>query len=100
MRLIDVSGKNEFGFKDLFHQTHVNNVVHLNRSKSFFKMLFKCCSEDMGAVCRAPTPCAPPIGLQVKIANDKKLVNAANQNKVAKSFDVTADDFDSFWPGA
>jgi len=37
--LIDVSGKKEFGFKDLFHQTHVNNVVHLNRSKSFFKKL-------------------------------------------------------------
>jgi len=36
--LFSIDSKINFIQKDLFHQTHVNNLVHLNRSRSFYSM--------------------------------------------------------------
>jgi len=33
LRLFSVNAKLDFIHKDLFHQTHVNNLVHINRSR-------------------------------------------------------------------
>jgi len=58
--LFSVNAKIDFICKDLFHQTHVNNLVHLNRSRSFYSMLFKWSCQQMGIVIRKPMPINVP----------------------------------------
>jgi len=60
LRLFSINGKIDFQHKDLFHQTHVNNLVHLNRNRCFYKMLFKQSHKRMGVVVREPTPIEVP----------------------------------------
>jgi len=73
-QLFSISGKIEFIHKDLFHQTHVNNLVHMNRSRSFYSMLFKQSCRQMGVVIRKPTRIAVPNDLKHTIAKDRKEV--------------------------
>jgi len=49
-QLFRVNARIDFIHKDLFHQTNVNNLVHLNRSRSFYSMLFKQSCWQMGFV--------------------------------------------------
>jgi len=71
--LFSVNAKIDFIHKYLFHQNHVNNVVHLNRSRSFYSMLFKQSHRQMGVVIRKPMPINVPKDL---IAKDRKEVAA------------------------
>jgi len=77
LQLFSVNAKIDFIHKDLFHQTHVNNLVHLNRSRSFYSMLFKWSHRQMGVVIKKPTPIAVPKDLEHTIAKDGKEVAAA-----------------------
>jgi len=76
LRLFSVNAKLDFIHKDLFHKTHVNNLVHINRSRSFYIMLFKRSRRQMGIVIRKPTPIVVPVGLKRTIAKDRKEVAA------------------------
>jgi len=58
--LVSICGKRDFVFKDLFHQTHVNNLVNLNCSRSFYKMMFKRSWMQMDVLVKPPTPIAVP----------------------------------------
>jgi len=69
-------GEIDFQQRDLFHQTHVNNLVHLNRSRCFYKMLFKRSRKRMGIVVREPTLIKVPKDLKSTIAKDRKEVAA------------------------
>jgi len=72
-QLFSINAKIDFIHKDLFHQTHVNNLVHLNRSRSFYSMLFKRSCQQMGIVIRKPTLIVVP---KHTIAKDRKEVAA------------------------
>jgi len=74
MRLFSVNAQLDFIHKDLFHQTHVNNLVHINRSRLFYRMLFKRSRRQMGVVIRKPTLIVVPVGLKHTIAKDRKEV--------------------------
>jgi len=74
LRLYSVHSKIGFIHKVLFHQTHVNNIVYLNRSRLFFSMLFKRTRKDMGVVIREPMPIKVPKDLKRMIAKDRKEV--------------------------
>jgi len=74
-RLFSVNGKLEFGNRDLFHQTHVNNIVHLNCSRCFFNTLFKQARRQMNVVVREPTQIEVPKDLKHTIAKDQKEVS-------------------------
>jgi len=55
LRLFSVNAQLDFIHKDLFQQTHVNNLVHINRSRSFYSMFL-------------------PVDLKLTIAKDRKEV--------------------------
>jgi len=74
--LFSVNAKIDFIHKDLFHQTHVNNLVHINRSRSFYSMLFKRSHSQMGIVIRKPMPIVVPKDLKCIIAKDRQEVAA------------------------
>jgi len=74
LSLFSVNAKLDFIHKDLFHQTHVNNLVHINRSRLFYSMLFKRSRRQMGIVIRKPMPIVVPVGLKRTIAKDRKEV--------------------------
>jgi len=76
LQLFSANGKIDSQYKDLFHQTHVNDLVHLNRSRCFYKMLFKQSHKRMGIVVREPTPIKVPKGLKRTLAKDRKEVAA------------------------
>jgi len=76
LRLFSVNAKIDFIHKDLFHQTHVNNLVHLNRSRSFYSMLFKQSHRQMGVVIRTLMPIVMPKELKCTTAKDRKEVAA------------------------
>jgi len=63
-QIISVNGKIDFKYRDFFHQTHINNLVHLNRSRCFYKTLFKKSHKRMGVVVREPTPIEVPKDLK------------------------------------
>jgi len=84
LQLFSINGRIDFQHKDLFHQTHVNNIVHLNRSRSFYSMLFKRSCWEMGIVIKKPTPIELPKDLKHTIAKDRKEV-AAIDDAQAKS---------------
>jgi len=85
-RLFSINAKLDFIHKDLFHETHVNNLVHLNRSRLFYSMLFKMSCKQMGVVIRKPTPIAMPVGLKCIIAKDRKEVAALDDAREAAAF--------------
>jgi len=87
--LFSIDSKIDFIQKDLFHQTHVNNLVHLNRSRSFYSMLFKRACHQMGIVIRNPPPIFVPKDLKRTIAKDRKEV-AANE---AAAFNIAHKDY-------
>jgi len=72
MRLFSLNAQLDFIHKDLFHQTHVNNLVHINRIRSFYSMLFKRSHRQMGVVIRKPTPIVVLVDLKHTIAKDRK----------------------------
>jgi len=91
--LFSLNGKRDFMFKDLFHQTHVNNLVHLNRSKCFYKMLFKRCHRKRGMVVKEPTPIEVPKDLKCTITKDKKEVANNNDTREASAFNIDMDHY-------
>jgi len=74
LQLFSVKAKIDFIHKDLFHQSHVNNLVHISRSRLFYIMLFKRSRWQMGIVIRKPTPIVVPKDLKRTIAKDRKEV--------------------------
>jgi len=86
--LVSIRGKRVFEFKDLFHQTHVNNIVHLNHSRCFYKMLFKRSWRQMGMVVREPTLIKVPKDLNSTINKDRKEVAVNDDARMARAFDI------------
>jgi len=71
-------------FKDLFHQTHINNLVNLNHNRCFYKMLFKRLQRQMGVVVQPPTLIKVPQDLKHTIVKDKIEVTANNDPQDGK----------------
>jgi hypothetical protein len=92
LRLFSVNAKLDFIHKDLFHQTHVNNLVHINR-RSFYSMLFKRARRQMGVVIRKPTPIVMPVNLKRTIAKDRKEVAALDDAQEAAAFNINHDQY-------
>jgi len=90
-RLFSVNAKLRFIHKDLFHETHVNNLVHINRSRSFYSMLFKRSRRQMGVVIRKPTPIVVPVDLKRTIAKDTKEVAALDDAQEAAASNIEHD---------
>jgi len=90
-RLFSINAKLDFIHKDLFHQTHVNNLVHLNRSRSFYSMLFKRSRRQMGVVIRKPTLIVMLVDLKCTIAKDRKEVAALDDAREAVAFNIDHD---------
>jgi len=86
--LFSVNGKIDF-----IHQTHVNNIVHLNRSRSFYSMLFKRSCQQMGVIIRKPMPIAVPKDLKHTIAKDRKEVAAIDDAQEATAFNIDNDHY-------
>jgi hypothetical protein len=78
--LFSVNSKIDFIQKDLFHLTHVNNLVHLNRSRSFYSMLFKHAHCQMGIVIRNPPP--------IIVLKDLKQIRNRDRKQVAANDDA------------
>jgi len=93
LQLFSAHSKIDFIQKDLFHQTHVNNIVYLNRSRLFFSILFKRTCKDMGIVVRDPTPIEVPKDLKHTIAKDRKEVAAIDDAQEATAFNIDHDDY-------
>jgi len=91
-RLFSINAKLDFIHKDLFHQTHVNNLVHINRSRLFYSMLFKR-SRQMGIIIRKPTPIVIPKDLKHTIAKDRKEVAALDDAQEAAAFNIDNDHY-------
>jgi len=91
LRLFSVTAKLDFIHKDLFHETHVNNLVHINRSRSFYSMLFKRSRRQMGIVIRKPTPIVVPVNLKRTIAKDRKEVAALDDAREAAALNIDHD---------
>jgi len=92
-RLFSVNAQLDFIHKDLFHKTHVNNLVHINRSRSFYSMLFKRSHRQMGIVIRKPTPIVVPVGLKRIIAKDRKEVAAIDDAQEATALNIDHDQY-------
>jgi len=92
-RLLSVNAKIDFIHKDLFHQTHVNNLMHINRSRPFYSMLFKRSHRQMGIVIRKPTPIVVPKDLKRTIAKDRKEVAAIDDAQEAAAFNIDTDHY-------
>jgi len=90
-RLFSTNAKIDFIHNDLFHQTHVNNLVHINRSKSFYSLLFKRSRRQMGIVIRKPMPIVVPKDLKHTIAKDRKEVAAIDDAQEAAAFHIDHD---------
>jgi len=88
LRLFSVNAKLDFIHKDLFHETHVNNLVHINRSRLFYSMLFKRSCRQMGVVIRKPTPIVVPVNLKHTIAKDRKEVAALDDAREATAINI------------
>jgi len=93
LRLFSANAKIDFIHKDLFHQTHVNNLVHLNRSRSFYSMLFKRTRRQMGIVIRKPMPIEVPKDLKCTIAKDRKEVASIDDAREATAFNIDHDHY-------
>jgi len=91
LRLFSMNAKLDFIHKDLFHETHVNNLVHLNISRSFYSMLFKRSCRQMGVIIRKPTPIAVPVGLKHTIAKDRKEVATIDDAQEAAASNIDDD---------
>jgi len=91
--LFSVNAKIDFIHKDLFHQTHVNNLVHLNRSRLFYSMQFKQSRRQMGIVIRKPTPIVVPKDLKHIINKDRKEVAALDDAQEAAAFNIDHDHY-------
>jgi hypothetical protein len=78
--LFSINGEIDSQHRDLFHQTNINNLVHLNRNRCFYKMLFKWSCKRMGVVIREPTPIKVPKDLKCTIAKDRKEVSAIDES--------------------
>jgi len=91
LRLFSINGNLDFANRDLFHQTHVNNLVHLNHSRCFYNMLFKRSRWQMNVVVREPTPFEVPNDLKSTIAKDQKEVAANDDAHMAGAFDIDMD---------
>jgi len=93
LRLFSVNAKLDFIHKDLFHQTHVNNLVHINRSRLFYSMLFKRSCRQMGVVIRKLTPFAVLVGLKRTIAKDRKEVATLDDAREAAASNIDHDQY-------
>jgi len=93
MQLFSINAKIDFIHKDLFHQTHVNNLVHIKRSRSFYSMLFKRSHQQMGVVIRKPMPIVVPKDLKHTIAQDRKEVAAIDDAQEAAAFNIDNDHY-------
>jgi len=91
--LFSVNAKIDFIQKDLFHQIYVNNLVHLNRSRSFYSMLFKPSHWQMNVVIKKPTPIEVPKDLKHTIAKDRKEVAAIDDAQEAAAFNIDNDHY-------
>jgi len=83
----------DFIQKDLFHYSHVNNLVHLNRSRSFYSLLFKRSCWQMGVVVREPTPIKVPEDLKHTIDKDRKEVAAIDDAQEAMAFNIDSEHY-------
>jgi len=92
-RLFSVNAQLDFIHKDLFHETHVNILVHINRSRLFYSMLFKRSCRQMGVVIRKPTPIVVPVGLKRTIAKDRKEVAAIDDAQEAAALNIDHDQY-------
>jgi len=90
-RLFSINAKLDFIHKDLFHQTHVNNLEHINRSRLFYSMLFKRSHRQMGIVIRKPTLIVMPVDLKRTIAKDRKEVAALDDAQEAAASNIDHD---------
>jgi len=86
-----VNGKIDFKYRDLFHKIHVNNLVHINLSRCFYKMLFKKSHRRMGMVVKGPTPIEVPKDLKCTINKDKKEVANNNDDRQSQAFSIDMD---------
>jgi len=91
--LFSINAKIDFILKDLFHQTHVYNLVHINRSRSFHSMLFKRLRQQMGTIIRKPMPIVVPKDLKRTIAKDRKEVAAIDDAQEAATFNIDNDHY-------
>jgi len=91
LRLFSVNAKLDFIHKDLIHETHVNNLVHINRSRLFYSMLFKRSRRQMGVVIRKPTTIAMPVNLKHTKAKDRKEVAALDDAQEATASNIDHD---------
>jgi len=91
LRLFSVNAKIDFIQKDLFHYTHVNNLVHLNRTRSFYSMLFKWAHCQMGVVIRKPINV--PKDLKRTIDKDRKEVAAVDDAQEAVAFNIDSEHY-------
>jgi len=91
--LFSINAKIDFIHKDLFHQTHVNNLVHINMSRSFYSMLFKRLHRQMGIVIRKPMLIVVPKDLKCTIAKDRKEVATLDDAQEALAFNIDHDHY-------
>jgi len=92
-RLFSINAKIDFIQKDLFHYTHVNNLVHLNRSRSFYSMLFKWACHQMDVIIRKPMPINVPKDLKPTIDKDRKEVATIDNAQEATAFNIDSDHY-------
>jgi len=93
LRLFSTNAQIDFIHKDLFHQTHVNNLVHINRSSSFYSILFKRSCRQMGIVIRKPTLIVVPKDLKHTIAKDRKEMATIDDAREAAAFNIDTDHY-------
>jgi len=91
LRLFSVNAQLDFIHKDLFHKTHINNLVHINRSRLFYSMLFKRSRRQMGVIIRKPTLIVVLVDLKCTIAKDRKEVAAIDDAQEAAASNIDHD---------
>jgi len=91
--LFSINAKLDFIHKDFFHQTHVNNLVHINRSRLFYSMLFKRSRRQMGIAIRKPMLIVVPKDLKCIISKDRKEVATIDDAQEAAAFNIDNDHY-------